>query len=214
MALVRGQVCIDRFEAHLVSIGPEGRERPWSPDVAPKGPVRAHSAEGVRPQAFVDGVRAAAACAAAGKRLCTPREWVVTCRGPEDTTYPYGERRQEGTCNGDGRGSHPVGEVTRRYGLPPDRMWYENMQDRRINQLPDTVEPSGRHPRCTNAYGAFDMVGNVHEWVDDPSGTFRGGFYMDTQINGEGCDYATTAHGNDYRDYSTGFRCCRDPDAG
>jgi hypothetical protein len=35
---------------------------------------------------------------------------------------------------------------------------------------------------------------------------------MDTQINGEGCAYATTAHGFDYHDYSTGFRCCLDPD--
>jgi formylglycine-generating enzyme required for sulfatase activity len=23
---------------------------------------------------------------------------------------------------------------------------------------------------------AYDMVGNVHEWVDDPAGTFLGGY--------------------------------------
>jgi hypothetical protein len=57
------------------------------------------------------------------------------------------------------------------------------------------------------------MVGNLHEWIEDPEGTFRGGFYMDTLINGEGCDYATTAHSKKYHDYSTGFRCCMDADA-
>ena len=42
----------------------------------------------------------------------------------------------------------------------------------------------------------------------DPAGTFRGGFYVDTTINGPGCLYATTAHNTLHWDYSTGFRCC------
>ena len=37
-----------------------------------------------------------------------------------------------------------------------------------------------------------------------------GGFYVDTQINGNGCLYATTAHDTGHWDYSTGFRCCAD----
>jgi hypothetical protein len=52
------------------------------------------------------------------------------------------------------------------------------------------------------------MVGNIHEWTDD--GSFRGGYYLDTEINGEGCDYKTSAHAPWYYDYSTGFRCCSD----
>ena len=56
------------------------------------------------------------------------------------------------------------------------------------------------------------MVGNLHEWIEDPRGTFRGGFYLDTRHNGEGCTYATTAHSVKYHDYSTGFRCCLDAD--
>jgi formylglycine-generating enzyme required for sulfatase activity len=54
------------------------------------------------------------------------------------------------------------------------------------------------------------MVGNVHEWTADPKGTFRGGYYLDTHINGDGCDYRTVAHEPTYHDYSTGFRCCSD----
>ena len=66
----------------------------------------------------------------------------------------------------------------------------------------------------TNAYGVFDMVGNLHEWVDDPDGTFQGGYYLDTHINGDGCYYRTTFHAMSYYDYSTGFRCCADVDLG
>jgi len=215
MTLVRGRVCVDRWEASLVRVQADGTVVDWTPYEHPPArvAVRAVAARDAVPQAYIDGNLAAEACAAAGKRLCTSDEWQTTCRGPADTTYPYGPDRREGVCNGDGRKAHPVHDATRRYGLNPDRIWHENMQFPKINQMPDTVESSGRHSRCTNAYGAFDMVGNLHEWIDDPEGTFRGGFYMDTRINGEGCSYATTAHGTDYRDYSTGFRCCRDPEA-
>ena len=90
------------------------------------------------------------------------------------------------------------------------------MNDPRLNQLEGSLAKTGAHPSCTNDYGVFDMVGNLHEWVDDGAeergahGTFRGGYYMDTSKNGDGCSYATTAHAFDYHDYSTGFRCCAD----
>lgn len=54
------------------------------------------------------------------------------------------------------------------------------------------------------------MMGNLHEWTADPAGTFRGGFYVDTLLNGPGCLYKTTAHDIHHWDYSTGFRCCAD----
>jgi formylglycine-generating enzyme required for sulfatase activity len=84
------------------------------------------------------------------------------------------------------------------------------MNDPRLDELPDTVAASGAFPRCTNGYGAVDMVGNLHEWVADPAGTFLGGYFMDTLQNGPGCEYRTRAHGFTYHDYSTGFRCCSD----
>ena len=63
----------------------------------------------------------------------------------------------------------------------------------------------------TSADGLFDLMGNLHEWTADPAGTFRGGFYVDTVINGNGCLYRTTAHDVAHWDYSTGFRCCATP---
>jgi hypothetical protein len=82
------------------------------------------------------------------------------------------------------------------------------MNDPRANQMDDTVMATGASAACTNGYDVHDMVGNVHEWTDDAS--FRGGYYLDTKLNGEGCDYRTTAHAPAYYDYSTGFRCCAD----
>jgi formylglycine-generating enzyme required for sulfatase activity len=96
------------------------------------------------------------------------------------------------------------------------KMWgaHGNMVDPRLNQLAGTLTHTGERSDCTNAFGVFDMVGNLHEWVDDARpggrGTFQGGYYLDTHLNGDGCRYRTTAHAVNHADYSTGFRCCAD----
>ncbi len=217
MSLLPGGVCVDRWEGSLVLVTTEGKEQDWSPFVTVGPgvpPVKAVSRAGVFPQGYLTGVRAAEACENAGKRLCTSEEWQVACQGPERTTYPYGERREAHRCNDDGRGKHPLIDLTERLGLAPEQMWRDSMEHPMINQLPNTLRKTGERSGCTNAYGVFDMVGNLHEWVDDAAGTFRGGFYMDTRINGEGCRYVTTAHNRRYHDYSTGFRCCMDSRGG
>jgi sulfatase modifying factor 1 len=84
------------------------------------------------------------------------------------------------------------------------------MNDPQINQMPGTLALTGAFEGCSNDFGVFDMVGNLHEWISDSDGTFRGGYYMDTRLNGDGCRYTTQAHDTSYHDYSTGFRCCAD----
>jgi hypothetical protein len=213
MALVGESVCVDRWEASLVEVMASGEERDWSPYKSASkasGTVRAVSRPLVVPQGYISGVHAQAACQASGKRLCSAQEWVSACRGPKNTTYPYGHKRRKYVCSDDSRKMHPVAEVTQRFGLPKERMWYEGMEHPMINQLEKTLRKTGERDKCTNELGIFDMVGNLHEWIADPKGTFRGGFYLDTVINGEGCNYATTAHRMSYHDYSTGFRCCMD----
>ncbi len=213
MSLLPSGSCIDRWEASLVRVDDDGSENPWSPFAPPKRGglrVRAVSQPGVIPQAYISGVQAEEACQASGKRLCTAREWESACRGPRRTVFPYGDQRRAQTCNDDGRPTHPVADVTVLYQLPGDQLWRKNMVHPMINQLPNTLLPTGDRSECTNDFGVFDMVGNLHEWIADPDGTFRGGFYMDTKKNGEGCLYATTAHVKQYHDYSTGFRCCSD----
>ena len=40
----------------------------------------------------------------------------------------------------------------------------------------------------------MDLHGNLHEWVADALGVFRGGFYAYASINGTGCQYREQGH--------------------
>ena len=194
--------CVDRFEAALVH--PDGSA--WSPYVHPgTAAVRAVSLRGAVPQAYISQVEASAACAAAGKRLCSDAEWLRACQGPAMTTYPYGNTREPGVCN-DARAMHPAIEL---YGTS-DSWIYSHLDSPCLNQEANGLQHTGALAGCITSEGAFDMMGNLHEWTADPAGTFRGGYYVDTVLNGNGCLYATTAHDVSYWDYSTGFRCCAD----
>ena len=195
--------CIDQFEASLVALDDGGS---WSPYENPgTALVKAVSVQGAIPQAYISGDEASAACVNAGKRLCSDTEWLRACQGPSGTTYPYGNTDELGVCN-DHRDEHPAVEY---YGTTASWI-YSELNNACLDQLPLTVDPAGSLPGCVTAEGAYDMMGNVHEWTADPAGTFRGGYFMDTSLNGPGCLYATTAHVTSYWDYSTGFRCCAD----
>ena len=192
--------CIDKYEASLTLVS--GGE--WSPYWNPgTRAVRAVSRAGAVPQGYINGRQAADACAAAGKRLCTDTEWLRACRGPTATTYPYGNTRMPGVCN-DARAQHPAVE----YFGTSDPSVFSMIDHPCLNQLPNSLDLAGENAGCISAEGALDMMGNLHEWTADPNGTFRGGFYVDTYRNGNGCLYATTAHDTGHWDYSTGFRCC------
>jgi hypothetical protein len=203
MALVEGRFCIDRWEASLVEVAPQG-EVPFSPYASPRArSVRAVSVEGVVPQGYISRDQATRACAAAGKRLCLEGEWVLACRGEAPHRFPYGDTRQTGVCNDSG-----ISPLRALFHDAPGMYNPGPMNDPRLNQLPNTVAKTGAFTKCSNAFGVFDMVGNLHEWVTSPRPTFRGGYYLDTHLNGDGCAYRTTAHAADYHDYSTGFHCC------
>ena len=198
--------CIDTWEASCDELGGGAQ---WSPFDAVDGvDVVARSEVGVPPQGYISGDQAEAACEAAGKRLCTSDEWLLACQGPSELTWPYGDQHQPGVCNDDYSG-HPVVDY---FGSSEAWVWsYASMNDPGINQQPGTLAATGDHAGCVSAFGVFDLVGNLHEWVADSDGVFRGGFYVDVEINGPGCTYRTSAHGRDYHDYSTGFRCCAEP---
>lgn len=194
--------CIDRFEASLEAL--DGGS--FSPFHNPGSRVlRARSLEGAVPQGFITQVQATAACAQAGKRLCTDAEWLRACRGPSSLIYPYGNARMTGTCN-DHRAVHPAVEL---YGT--SATWiYSHIDSPCLDQLDGGLARTGAYAGCVSAEGVNDLMGNLHEWTADPAGTFRGGFFVDTVINGNGCLYVTTAHDVSHWDYSTGFRCCHD----
>lgn len=208
--------CVDRYEASIVVVDGTGKEVSWSPYYPPPKTMtyRAVSTKGAVPQAYMSGETSQIACENAGKRLCTNTEWLRACRGPSDFTYPYGNSREPGVCN-DARAVHPAIQC---FGTSASWIWSE-LGYAGIDQQADTVAKTGSHTGCVTAEGVYDMMGNVHEWIwDDPSKysdpvkaiDFRGGFYADTHLNGDGCLYQTTAHNFQHWDYSTGFRCCAD----
>jgi hypothetical protein len=207
MALIGQSLCVDRVEASLETL----IDGVWTPRT-PYGPldgetVRAVAKVGLVPQGYISGDEAEAACAAANKRLCTSDEWLLVCQGEEGRVYPYGDTYDLMACNDTYGGGHPVVD----YFGTSDGVWdTTHMNDAGINQQADSLAASGDFPACVTPEGVLDLHGNLHEWVSDADGTFRGGFYADAKINGTGCSYRTTAHSRDYHDYSTGFRCCAD----
>lgn len=165
---------------------------------------------GAYPVNGVDWCDAVAYCAWAGKRLCggptgglietsakadlamaQVSEWAAACTHSGDRAYPYGTAFNGAACNGGESRSTPA------------------------------IVPVATTPGCEGAYpGIFDLVGNVHEWVDacyQVSGTpgrrdkcwFSGGSYHDPENS---CASAWDVT-RDYVDSlcDIGFRCCADP---
>jgi formylglycine-generating enzyme required for sulfatase activity len=225
MALV-GDFCIDRWEAHTVlAENPKQVHSPFEPLREGRGVV-AKSAPGVSPQGYISRIEAAAACGAAGKRLCRAREWYRACAGTERRRMPYGSEEVRGKCN-TGKGHVLTHVFGKRVFLTKD----SHYNNPKVNQEPGFLELTAARGECATPEGAFDMVGNLHEWVADDvssalpkeipleygehrlgprgSGVFMGGYYSSKNEHGRGCAYATATHAPDYHDYSTGFRCCR-----
>jgi formylglycine-generating enzyme required for sulfatase activity len=72
------------------------------------------------------------------------------------------------------------------------------------------AEPCGSRPQCVSRIGAFDMLGNVAEWVKGPRGhelrgCFWAGCFGGTKPT---CSFANRAHAGSFRSYEAGFRCC------
>ena len=216
MVMIGHKFCVDLYEAMLVEHVAGGQTRDWPFFDAPKPGVdlRAVSRAGVYPQGYISGAQAKSACESSGKRLCKPDEWKKACMGPAETIWPYGAKHEKNRCNDHGISSMHF--YNKGLTDKPEDSWKwgagGNMMDPRLNQLAGTLARTGDHTGCTNDYGLYDMVGNLHEWVDDPAGTFQGGYYLDTHLNADGCYYRTTAHDVKHADYSTGFRCCADVD--
>ena len=166
----------------------------------------ARSGRWLRPSGYLTGLVAEQACAAAGKRLCTPEEFVTACRGEEDRKFPYGDQYEPGACNVF-RDSHPAAVLhgNASVGHLDPRL------DRVVADGAPLLRATGATPRCRSHWGEdyiYDMVGNLDEWVQDEHGAFAGGF--SARSTRAGCDALITAHPRKYLDYSTGTRCCLD----
>lgn len=223
--------CLDRYEGHLVTVGPDGAVTPHPYYEVPEPGVTywARSEKDVFPQAYISRTVAQAACKAVGKRLCTREEWMRGCRGSKGWTFPYGARKKANKCNSSK--PHLLQEM---FGSDPRKWGYdEAFNNPKLAQEPGYLAVTAFFPECQSEFGAADMVGNLHEWVSDPvgediqdilardkverntqpwrvgNGIFMGGFFSTTDQHGPGCFFSTIAHEPKYHDYSTGFRCCK-----
>lgn len=173
-------------------------------DVEPMAVSRA----GVVPNGYLSGVVAAEACKNAGKRLCAYDEWLTACKGEAKRQFPYGDEYRQGACN-IFRRLHPAMELHDNPAI--------GHSDPRLNLVKDGADPllrrTGATAACKSEWGddaAWDMNGNLDEWVEDDKGHFVGGFF--SRSKRDGCDSSVRAHPNEYFDYSTGVRCCSAPE--
>ena len=142
---------------------------------------------------------ARAFCTAAGARLPTEAEWEYAARGGSSTVYHWGDKWDRTRANG---------------GYPAGDGW-------------DKTAPVKSF--APNAYGLFDMIGNVWEWVADwydanyyralsmtdpfgpssgPSHVLRGGAYDRSPAYLRATQRATELM--DRSRQATGFRCARE----
>ncbi len=191
-----------------------GNERARS---LPLPPVPAHqrvefspkavSAGGVLPQGYFTYYSAKRACENAGKRLCSEEEWVRACRGNKRSQHPYGEKFRIGACN-IFRNLHPAYELHGNSSL--------GHLDPRLHLVVEEgktplLRATGEMASCQSVLDdgvLYDMEGNLDEWIEDPDGTFVGGFF--SRQTREGCDAKVEGHAAAYTDYSLGTRCCKD----
>jgi formylglycine-generating enzyme required for sulfatase activity len=205
MVLV-GNTCFDRYEASRTDATATAQGTQTGKAMCKKGVIPWHSFS-------LTKVEAQTACAAAGKRLCKPAEWLKACQGPKKTVYSYGNKYDPSTCNGIdtyclcGAGQACAGVTPCPYphcfNMPPPGgspatgcgSWFH-------------VVTTGSFPGC-EAWGIHDINGNVWELVDTSDGQlhFRGGAYN--------CGDSETLHRCDYDatwgPSAQGFRCCADP---
>ena len=140
--------------------------------------------------------QAAAACEAAGRRMCTEEEWIAACQGArpvdDDRDGEFADDYIEGW-------SYPYSDFYRR-----EACWDEG--DLSENRPMYTGSREG----CRSRDNVFDLVGNLQEWAGTSAedAVLLGGAYYNREKSR--CYRRNDTFGAGLRNATTGFRCCAD----
>lgn len=139
-----GSFCIDKYEDSVWSSPRGGTQYGVSSDDYPCNDngqncsnIYARSVAGAKPAGYITWFQAQQALANSGKRLPSNAEWQETVRGTPDAVP-----KPNGTtdCN--------TGDAGTPFGT-------------------GTLVATGSRSSCVSDWGAYDMVGNLNEWVAD-----------------------------------------------
>jgi len=201
-ALVDDTVCMDRYEA---------------PNVAGADPLVMYTFD-----------EAAAWCDARGRRLCYDDEWQDACEGAQGWAWPYGDTRVPGRCNDDKTWRTYDHTLLNGwpYGLPVSSvdslaalLEFVRAQGSSAAAAADHVAAlyqgvgGGTDTGCVGEAGVFDLTGNVEEWTrrrDGGQPQFHGKLKGRYWAEARTCQSGVTTHGDGFRFYEIGFRCCVD----
>ena len=134
----------------------------------------------IMPQGGISYTEAKRICLQQKKRLCREKEWEEACMGWEGFRWPYGDTYRASVCV-DAGGSTREGE--------------------------SGSQPAGDAVECVSTIGAYDMSGNLWEWVEEQ--TLKGGGWNLSAGLGQ-CKAQAKATQN-FQAGEVGFRCCADP---
>jgi formylglycine-generating enzyme required for sulfatase activity len=164
-------------------------------------------------------------CQAREKRLCYDDEWTRACAGPANLAYPYGATHVPSACNDSktwiaynqtelnfwpsGAASPTIASLDELYAAANTGSGARAVTEvRRLYQ----GEGAGSFPRCVGPAGAYDLVGSAEEWTTRRDGgmtLFHGNLKGRYWAESRTCQGNVTTHGDAFRFYEIGFRCCR-----